>query len=498
MESAQGNGNASSTKSVTLRYWFTFVIYFANLTYGLAYSLWGAVWPDLQDVLERDGDAMKYGLTVRCVGCAIGAIFCGLLPEKYSRFHMLLGSLVLTVVSLIATPLFRNYINFLFMQVLFGIAVGSFETVGMVLIIYLWSPTKYEATALQALQLVWGVGAFISPLLAEPFIASDVPVIKAGARGQSLPFANYSCSSNQIGNTVALETRTGSDEFPRVLQGDEAITGIKHQSLIWPFVITSAIASVVVTLMLLKPLKSENVDDSDNQETKKSEAALEQQSQQSRTPSSVEATEHLKDGATERIITIFLVSAVVFFAAGTENTNGSYFMVFLLSTDLHLSKSRALQINSTYNGTYALFRAIGVLLVIYVKPATIIFANIAILLVSTSIYWVYHDTWELGVWVATILMAVGFSTMYGNIVSVTSQLITVTNLVGAIITLASFSSSAIYPIIIGGEVEREPLVLILENFISIIAVLVLFCSLLIYVKLHSKPANEKSIEMTRL
>ncbi|KAI1287800.1 hypothetical protein HDE_09845 [Halotydeus destructor] len=497
MKSAPENENASPGESVTLRYWFTFVIYFANLAYGLAYSLWGAVWPDLQDMLQRDDDAMKYGLTARYVGCAIGALFCGLLPEKHSRFHMLLGSLVITIVSLIATPLFPNYANFLAMQVLFGIAAGAFETVAMVLIIYLWSPTKYEATALQALQLVWGVGAFISPLLAEPFIVSDVPVIKAGARGQALLFANSSYIKKNLGNTVAIETSTDRGEITTVSRDDEVIKGVKHQSLMWPFVITAAIALVVVILMLLKNLRFHDVNDSRNQDTSKSTTASEQQSQQSTAPPSAEAKRSLKDGATERIITI-LIAAVVFFAAGTENTNGSYFMVFLLSTDLHLSKSRSLQINSTYNGTYALFQAIGVFLVLYVKPVNIIFADLVILLVSTSIYWVYHDTWELGMWVATILLAVGFSTMYGNMVSVTSQLITVTNLVGAIITIASVLSSAIYPIIIGGEVGKEPLVLILENFISIIAVLVLFCSLLIYVKLHPKPESDKSIEMTRL
>ncbi|KAI1287799.1 hypothetical protein HDE_09844 [Halotydeus destructor] len=271
MKRMSASEDASSLMSSASRWWFTLVIFFAYSSYGLAYSLWGSTFQDLQEMLELDGETMKYGLVVKYVGSAIGALTCGFLPDKYSRFHMLLWSLVFMIVSLVATPLFRYYVNFLLMQGLFGIAAGAFDTVSNILTIHLWSTTKYEATAVQALHFIWGVGAFIGPLLAEPFITSDVPILKAGARGQAIVFTKPPLSDSEDNNTLVFENTTDSDVLTSVSRGDDAITDIKHSSLLWPFVITAAISAVGVILILFKSLKQS--DNKNNQDVGKSDAA---------------------------------------------------------------------------------------------------------------------------------------------------------------------------------------------------------------------------------
>ncbi|KAI1287794.1 hypothetical protein HDE_09843 [Halotydeus destructor] len=332
--------------------------------------------------------------------------------------------------------------------------------------------------------------------MAEPFLHSEVPLITQ-MKGIPILFRNTTCiCTTDILCDCSDANMTSTTEATvslNPLKGSDNPTAIdKHQTLQWPFIITSIVALAGVILLLSRFFKCQS-----RIEDKPSSANATETEKQ---PSS-EQIPSLLEGASKqaRIAVVVVVALVMFGAEGCENTIAGYLRTFLLGTDLQLTHKRSLRINATYNGTYALFRGIGVFLALSVKPVYVIFADLFILLVSTVIFWVYHDTWELAVWFATILMGIGFSTVCGNLFSVASQFVTVTNTVGAILVLAGVSSSALYPWLIGSSVQHEPLVLIYQNFVSITATLFLFSALLFYVKLQtSKPMRDETIQMTKM
>ncbi|KAI1287793.1 hypothetical protein HDE_09842 [Halotydeus destructor] len=149
MKSASSGANPFQDINSASRWLLTFLIYFAFFSHGMGYALWGSVWPDLQDRLGLDGDTMKYGNVIKYSGCAVGAIVCGLLPESYNQLNILLTSVIFMIVSLVGTILKFTYVNFLCMQLLFGVVSGAIETVANILIIQLWSTTQSEVTAVK-------------------------------------------------------------------------------------------------------------------------------------------------------------------------------------------------------------------------------------------------------------------------------------------------------------------------------------------------------------
>lgn len=106
----------------------TGIVYFTFFTFGASYSIWSSVWPDLEIVLNLNQNNLKYGLTVRYILYAIGALASGFLFQLVNRTMMLMSALIGMAITVSITPWFPGIYGFLILQSLVGLCAGVIDT----------------------------------------------------------------------------------------------------------------------------------------------------------------------------------------------------------------------------------------------------------------------------------------------------------------------------------------------------------------------------------
>ena len=187
-----------------------------------------------------------------------------------------------------------------------------------------------------------------------------------------------------------------------------------------------------------------------------------------------------------RLIVIITMSLLFFLTQGIENTSGTYLMTFVINTDLRLDQNTGALINGAFGAAYAGGSACGVLVALFVPPKKFIFILMTLIVGSCVVFELSLNSNLAGMFIGAILLGAGCSALFGNLISLMSQLINVGNSIGALIILASIASSGLYPLMVGGQIEKRPLVLIEQNAISVLVAMGLAVGLLIYVRKCSK------------
>lgn len=164
----------------------------------------------------------------------------------------------------------------------------------------------------------------------------------------------------------------------------------------------------------------------------------------------------------------------------------NYLMTYLLNSGLGLTKSRAAFINSAYDATLAVFRALGVLIGLKVKPTYVLLVDFCLLFAASAIFHLYSAHSEGALYLGAILMGAAFGTAFGNFVAFLSNIVKIDNLVFSIIGIASNASAGIFPVIIGGSLVNHSEYFIYQNIVCTFGELVTFVTLLGFVRFRQK------------
>ncbi|GLG93714.1 Uncharacterized protein GBIM_01055 [Gryllus bimaculatus] len=109
---------------------------------------------------------------VRTSGYVIGSIMGGVLFDRFNRLFLLFLSLLLTAVFITVTPWCQSFLILESCMIILGITMGFLDTGGNVLCLDLWG--RNSGPFMQALHFSFGLGAFVAPLLAAPFLESTL------------------------------------------------------------------------------------------------------------------------------------------------------------------------------------------------------------------------------------------------------------------------------------------------------------------------------------
>lgn len=186
-----------------------------------------------------------------------------------------------------------------------------------------------------------------------------------------------------------------------------------------------------------------------------------------------------------RIVTstaIFIMMALFFLTQGIENTCHTYLMTFLISTQLQITQTTGALINSAFGASYAIGSLIGVPIALILEPSAYIFVLMSLILLSSILFALFLDSSISMIWLASVLLGAGLSALFGNLISLTSQLVEFTNTIGAFVILSSVASSGLYPVMVGGIIDQEPIALIYQNAVSALLAMALAAGLLLYVR----------------
>lgn len=309
----------------------------------------------------------------------------------------------------------------------------------------------------QALHLFFGIGAVVSPLIAAPFLSYEIP-------STTTP-----CTFNDTNLNAAVEYE---------------ITMSKSQ-VQTPLTIMSACAiTCMLCLVSSQKLFSNRAAQYMVLESEQNPAAVSQGDALSKLHGS---------SSTVKAIVIAMLLTLFFLTQGIENTCNTYLLTFLVNSDLKITQKTAAHINSAFGGSYAIGSIIAVPIAMVLAPSAYIFVLMSMLLLSSVIFAVFLHSNLQFISIAAILLGAGCSALFGNLIALTLQLVNVTNVIGALIVVSSMASSGLYPVIVGGMIEKEPIVLIYQNAVSTVLAIAIAAGLLIYVKIVSKklPKDKK-------
>ncbi|PSN31253.1 hypothetical protein C0J52_26179 [Blattella germanica] len=126
--------------------------------------------------LQADISPISSIYVARTSGYLIGSIIGGFLFDYFNRLFLLFISLLLTAVFITVTPWCQVLWLLQACMVFLGMTMGFLDTGGNVLCLDLWG--RNSGPFMQALHFSFGLGAFVAPLLASPFLeASNMDVL---------------------------------------------------------------------------------------------------------------------------------------------------------------------------------------------------------------------------------------------------------------------------------------------------------------------------------
>lgn len=206
---------------------------------------------------------------------------------------------------------------------------GGLDAAGNVWLLHMWG--KSSAPFMQALHFTFGLGAFIAPLIAEPFL------------------------SNKVNVTISAEE-------VELLPNDE------NMLFWWPYAIISGLGVVTaISLVVMYFVKSSD---------KPHPSILDRQSLTQLT---------LK----QKIIILSLASMIFHCYCGLEIAFGRFMTSFVFYSDLHLSKSIGAYMTSVFWGTFTFCRLLSVFVVDFVGSKTMIFIDLFIILIGNVLLFIF-------------------------------------------------------------------------------------------------------------
>ncbi|XP_002730956.1 sodium-dependent glucose transporter 1A-like [Saccoglossus kowalevskii] len=136
---------------------------------GLCTSILGPTLLDLATNVEKDFSDVSYAITVRNTGMLVGSLVAGFAFDRFDQ-HLLMGSsLALMAILAVLVPWCGKYWKLLLTISVWGMSMGFHSTGGNIVCISLWG--KRTGPFVQALHFSFGLGAFVSPLIAEPYLS---------------------------------------------------------------------------------------------------------------------------------------------------------------------------------------------------------------------------------------------------------------------------------------------------------------------------------------
>ncbi|XP_067126811.1 uncharacterized protein [Centruroides vittatus] len=160
------------TSGRRLQYARTVNLCLAFFALGLCFAIPTATLKDLQRAVGADLSEIEFIYTARYSGYVFGALIGGILFDRYNRQFLLFLSLLATAIGIITIPFCTKLGILMTCTAITGITMGFLDTGGNVWCLDLWG--KKSAPFMQTMHFCFGLGAFIAPLVAEPFLSPQV------------------------------------------------------------------------------------------------------------------------------------------------------------------------------------------------------------------------------------------------------------------------------------------------------------------------------------
>ncbi|XP_054157271.1 major facilitator superfamily domain-containing protein 4A-like [Oppia nitens] len=486
----------------------TFALYFCYISYGLSYNIWGPTWVELVGLLNSTQKDMSYGNSLMAIGYTIGA-FSGLfLHNHINRQLMVAFYLILMALSTSLTPVLKSYTVFMELSIIFGFGEGGFDTACNAWLLEMW--LRDNGPYMQALHFMFGLGSLLAPLISIGFLSDTTTLpsvnnISVDIMQRQMSMKNMTLDAPQFGvhhhNYIYYNQIISSFE--------KQLTNISYETnntspeatdsrIYIPYCITGSLlatsAAIIIIMYLIKPyepncqyLGNINISGEPTVSSTRRISSLssvthteERQSTDSLTQNLLHTSidsKSIQDCSDDErpqlsgkyLISILITGSIMLcFYEGMENINFEYLSTFNVNTDLKLSEQTSDVIMSVMSASYTLGRGIGIILAIKVQPKYFLYTNFILISIGNLILYLSANTSEIWLYVGTVILGFGFSTVFPSIFSYMESRIRLTNTVCGILSVSCAIIATVDPIIVGQYISNYPYILLYVNIASIV------------------------------
>lgn len=296
---------------------------------GSTIAVIGPTLLDLRQAVNANALQISVIFPVGSIGYLLGSIAGGLVYEKFdSQLTMALFCAIMSTCQAVI-PWNRSVTQLSATLFAMGLGGGGLDAAGNVWLLHMWG--KSSGPFMQALHFTFGLGAFIAPLIAEPFLLNKKNVTEEG------------------------------EDVELAMSGDPL-------RLWMPYTIIAALGIVtVISLVVMYFVKSSD-----------------------KPHPSIENRQTLSQMSLRQKILILTTACIVFHSyCGLEIAFGRFMTTFAYYSDLRLNKSIGAYMTSVFWGTFTLCRLFSVFIVAFVGNKTLIFADLIVILIGNTLLFIF-------------------------------------------------------------------------------------------------------------
>lgn len=379
-------------------------------SFGMGVAFLGPTLFDLGCQTASDLKDMNWVIFAQLVMTLVGSISAGCLAKRAVPVYVLL------LIGMVGLPLFMYLVPsctvfawLLIDLLLMGWCMGCIDCVANLRMIMRFGTNV--TPFLQAMHFFYGLGGFISPMIASPFIV------------------NIDCTSLVEGiNTPADQAKINRAQHLSNSRTAFVILGS----------VQLLITFIVVTVVILEKMN-----------IIKTGAAVSQSTSQHSLHSVASEKDDRGGVSLKHIIIITMVtSASLFIYDGIQSSFGDYIYSFAEKSIKGLRKEEGAQLNACFWGLFALGRLIAIPLATRLTALFMLSINLGGILLAAIVMLIFH-TDKTVIYIGTCGLGLFLSSMSPTVISATEQFININPSIASCLVVCAALGETLCPIIVG-------------------------------------------------
>ncbi|KRZ74525.1 Major facilitator superfamily domain-containing protein 4 [Trichinella papuae] len=404
----------------------TFVYCAVFCSFGMCIAFLGPTLWDLACQTSTPIPTMTWVFFVQSLFIMLGSLSGGQLLYFFHASHINLFCMAMVCLTLAIIPTCGTIYSLATILAIMGIHLGIIDTTVNVSIINLYQ--KHVAPFAATLHFCYGFGAFLSPIIAEPFLK------------------NFDCTQlidNSTSNTSWIEQSFLSAQWEEIVHNQPTnMADVQEQLKVHIAFQIMAALQVPVILLLISLVFKEKFTPKSTDET------FFTTDYQNISPDS-EVTELLDSTSLNGKTVIAMAGLILFFADGLQAMFGSLIFSYSRLTVKNLHISEAATLNALFWGFFATGRIMAIFCTIHIIPICLLFINIF----GTTLAMLFLATFghnRAALYFGTSLAGIFISSTYPMVISVVEQRANhVSQTAISFIVVAAAIGETLYPVLVG-------------------------------------------------
>ena len=419
---------------------------------GVAYSIMGPTLLDLAARLRVGVTAMSSMFTVRAMGAVTGSVVSGVLLDRKREYSYAIvsASILVCIISLCIIPYSIHLAMMGVFTFICGVSLGALDNACNTILLRLWRTGS--GPSMQLLHFAFGVGAVLAPLLAEPFISSELedPVTNLTCSQVNLTAGldgfNTSCLSQLFDESCVADRTDGSHGNQTFIASNCTLTHERVASLRFAYAYLLGAFTFVLPLIAF------------TYHSVRSEFGRCYQRRDSLSDQlpGVHSKDHPLLDKPHLLFKIFFFPGLFLFIClycGIETSFGNLIFTFAVES-LHFTKQNAALLNAVFWGSFMVARFFAIFVAYTKIPSSVIIAVDTVGSTLSLLVMTIFLGNDVVVWVGTAALGTFMASIYPTTMSWLSEQVEVSGKAVAVITTGATLGDMSLPLTAGALIAQ--------------------------------------------